>query len=66
MKLHEHRDVEATLAIGATQDSDGDESNATSRAPRKRRRGGDYGRDWKCEVDGCTKDFKSVGILCYS
>ena len=28
---------------------------------QKRRRGGDVGRDWLCEVEGCDKSFKSVG-----
>lgn len=27
--------------------------------PWKRRRGGEIGRDWKCDVDDCDKDFKS-------
>ena len=31
--------------------------------PWKRRRGGEVGRDWKCEVEGCTKDFKSVRLV---
>ena len=26
----------------------------------KKRRGGDHGRDWLCDFEGCTKDFKSV------
>ncbi|KAJ7350372.1 hypothetical protein DFH08DRAFT_108248 [Mycena albidolilacea] len=37
-----------------TEDVDGE-------PPRKKRRGGELGRDWKCEFDGCTKDFKSAG-----
>lgn len=32
----------------------------TEDPPRKKRRGGEAGRDWKCEVDDCGKDFKSV------
>lgn len=31
--------------------------------PWKRRRGGEIGRDWKCDVDDCDKDFKSVSIV---
>jgi general transcription factor IIIA len=27
---------------------------------RKRRRGGEIGRDWVCQVKECRKDFKSV------
>jgi hypothetical protein len=26
----------------------------------KKRRGGDHGRDWVCDFEGCMKDFKSV------
>lgn len=45
------RDVEAQLNI---QVDDG--------PPRKKRRGGDIGRDWKCDYDDCGKDFKSVSF----
>ena len=38
------------------------DENEAVEPPRKRRRGGEIGRDWKCDVDGCDKDFKSVGI----
>jgi hypothetical protein len=33
----------------------------TGEPPKKKRRGGEMGRDWKCKVDQCGKDFKSVG-----
>lgn len=49
LRLHEQREHE----VASSQDED-------DALPRKRRRGGDIGRNWKCEVDGCTKDFKSV------
>lgn len=58
MKVHEQTEVEDALAPESDADSaDGDEP------PRKKRRGGDIGRDWKCDVDGCTKDFKSKKAL---
>lgn len=58
-KLHEQRDLEAELdnvAADSEQDTDDIELPA-----KKKRRGGELGRDWKCDVDGCEKDFKSVG-----
>jgi hypothetical protein len=27
---------------------------------KKKRRGGGMGREWKCEVERCSKDFESV------
>ena len=44
---------------------DGNQSDAEEEGqpPRKKRRGGEVGRDWKCEVVGCGKDFKSVSAL---
>jgi len=56
LKLHEQRDLENELDEHEHGSSDED------RPPRKRRRGGEVGRDWKCEVEGCAKDFKSVRI----
>ncbi|KAJ7668494.1 hypothetical protein DFH06DRAFT_1181869 [Mycena polygramma] len=56
-KLHEQHDTEAGIdALVNAEDVDGE-------PPRKKRRGGEVGRDWKCEVDGCTKDFKSKKAL---
>ncbi|KAG6837805.1 hypothetical protein H0H93_016173 [Arthromyces matolae] len=54
-KLHEQRDLEDTMTLSDPDDGD--------RPPRKRRRGGEIGRDWKCEKDGCDKDFKSKKAL---
>lgn len=51
--------VEAMTAGHLDAESDDDDER-----PRKRRRGGDVGRDWKCEEEGCTKDFKSVSFSC--
>lgn len=48
-KLHLEWDAEAQL-----------EANEP---PRKRRRGGELGRDWKCDVEHCGKDFKSKKAL---
>ncbi|KAF8160859.1 hypothetical protein B0H34DRAFT_765950 [Crassisporium funariophilum] len=57
MKLHEQHEVEATLEVAADPDPDDEEPS------RKRRRGGDIGRDWECKVAGCEKDFKSKKAL---
>ncbi|KAJ8076902.1 hypothetical protein PM082_001325 [Marasmius tenuissimus] len=54
-KLHEERDVEAALDASDAEDGD--------TRPRKQRRGGEIGRDWKCEWEGCGKDFKSNKAL---
>ncbi|KAJ7039136.1 transcription factor iiia [Mycena alexandri] len=56
-KLHEQQAVEAEIDAAIDAD-DGD-----AERPRKKRRGGDVGRDWKCDVDGCTKEFKSKKAL---
>ena len=55
-KLHEERELEEQMGDGVVIEDDiyGEET------PRGRRRGGELGRDWKCDVDGCAKDFKSV------
>jgi hypothetical protein len=65
MRLHEQREVEAELeasiADAGSDSDDGDhDSSPIAMPPRKRRRGGEVGRDWKCTEDGCDKDFKSV------
>ncbi|KAG1740797.1 uncharacterized protein EDB91DRAFT_339426 [Suillus paluster] len=52
-KLHEQQDLEAVLA--------GAELSDAADSPRKRRRGGEVGRDWKC--DKCGKEFKSIRAL---
>jgi len=54
LKLHEQRDLEALI-----DEVDSDVDGQMSR-PRKRRRGGELGRDWMCDIVGCGKDFKSV------
>lgn len=59
LKLHEEREVEAGLELDEDPD-DGESADGGPAQPKKRRRGGEMGRDWKCEVDGCGKDFKSV------
>lgn len=56
--------MEAGLELD--EDRDGGEGADEGQArPKKRRRGGEMGRDWNCEVEGCGKDFKSVR-LCYT
>jgi len=58
-KLHEQRDLEAELDnVAADSEHDNDDIELPA---NKKRRGGELGRDWKCDVDGCGKDFKSVG-----
>ncbi|KAJ6576864.1 hypothetical protein B0H10DRAFT_2101879 [Mycena sp. CBHHK59/15] len=59
-KLHEERAAEADIdaAVAALDSEDADDE-----PPRKKRRGGELGRDWRCAVDSCTKDFKSKKAL---
>ncbi|OJA20288.1 hypothetical protein AZE42_12387 [Rhizopogon vesiculosus] len=52
-KLHEQQELEALLSSV--------EIPGTTDHPRKRRRGGEVGRDWKC--DKCGKEFKSMKAL---
>lgn len=52
---------EAAAARNSDAEDDGGADEGGDERPRKRRRGGEIGRDWQCEVEGCTKDFKSVG-----
>jgi general transcription factor IIIA len=59
LKLHEERAVEDIP-------NDGNSDEEEDALPRKRRRGGEIGRDWKCEVEGCGKDFKSVWFWSHS
>ncbi|OCH96521.1 hypothetical protein OBBRIDRAFT_765331 [Obba rivulosa] len=59
LKLHVERDVDAQLEnLAADSNDENDEER-----PKKRRRGGEVGRDWLCEVSGCGKDFKSKKAL---
>ena len=61
LKIHAERELEAALEqhCGVTQEDGGEDGSEDGR-PRKRRRGGEVGRDWVCEHPGCAKDFKSV------
>lgn len=56
MKIHEQRNVEAELQAALAENT----LDSDSGLPKKRRRGGEVGRDWVCDVLGCDKDFKSV------
>lgn len=56
MKIHEQREVEKEIYGVSDADDEGDFVFA------KKRRGGEIGRDWKCEADGCNKEFKSVRL----
>ncbi|TDL26695.1 hypothetical protein BD410DRAFT_531543 [Rickenella mellea] len=61
LKIHEQREIEDALLLrGDGEDcEDGDDVGRE----RKRRRGGEVGRDWMCDVAGCEKDFKSNKAL---
>lgn len=58
LKLHEEKEVE-----GGLYEDNGEEEDDVERTPKRRRRGGEFGRDWKCEIEGCGKDFKSVSVF---
>jgi general transcription factor IIIA len=53
MKLHEEHDMMEALETSHDEDDP---------QPTKKRRGGDWGRDWMCDHEGCSKEFKSVSI----
>lgn len=55
LKIHAQRDMEAEMHVAANSSDEDDEDR-----PQKRRRGGELGREWVCEVEGCGKDFKSA------
>ncbi|KAG6381893.1 hypothetical protein JVT61DRAFT_510 [Boletus reticuloceps] len=57
-KLHEQQEIEAHRA-----DAPENATDAEGSQPRKRRRGGELGRDWICDFAGCGKDFKSKSAL---
>ncbi|EIM87837.1 uncharacterized protein STEHIDRAFT_120110 [Stereum hirsutum FP-91666 SS1] len=66
LKLHEEREMEGAVDAVATRKSDAEEDgegDGDDERPTKRRRGGEVGRDWKCEEEGCIKDFKSKKAL---
>lgn len=52
LKIHEEREAEQHVEHMVLDE--GDESE------NKQRRGGEYGRDWKCPMEDCDKEFKSV------
>ena len=58
LKLHEQQEVENALILECASEMADDEGEFGP--PRKRRRGGELGRDWVCEEEGCGKNFKSV------
>ncbi|KAI0778057.1 hypothetical protein BD413DRAFT_506447 [Trametes elegans] len=58
LKIHAQREQEGDMD-GAVAGSGSDDEER----PHKRRRGGEVGRDWACEVPGCGKDFKSKKAL---
>ncbi|KAF5383401.1 hypothetical protein D9757_006186 [Collybiopsis confluens] len=60
LKLHAQRDEEGQLNAALAPSKEGGKED---QPPKKRRRGGEYGRDWKCSVENCEKDFKSNKAL---
>ncbi|KAJ3550941.1 hypothetical protein NMY22_g112 [Coprinellus aureogranulatus] len=59
-KLHEQRDAEQQLRSIMLEDETDADEEPTAKKPR---RGGELGRDWKCDFEGCDKDFKSKKAL---
>ena len=51
----EEREADEELRSDSDADDEGERN-----LDLKRRRDGKSGRDWKCDVKGCGKDFKSV------
>ena len=62
LKIHAERELEAALERQCGVAADDDDLEDGEGRPRKRRRGGEVGRDWVCEEVGCGKDFKSVRL----
>ncbi|CDO72362.1 hypothetical protein BN946_scf184977.g59 [Trametes cinnabarina] len=58
LKIHAQREQEGDIDDVVAGSGSEDEER-----PRKRRRGGEVGRYWICDVDGCGKDFKSKKAL---
>lgn len=58
LKIHEQRETEEQLNVAGSDEED--EGGSDTAPPPKKRRGGEIGRDWTCDIDGCSKDFKSV------
>jgi len=58
LKIHAERELEAQFNTAVVDTADEDDDR-----PRKRRRGGEVGRDWVCEETACGKDFKSKKAL---
>ncbi|KZW00201.1 hypothetical protein EXIGLDRAFT_722267 [Exidia glandulosa HHB12029] len=57
--LHVQRAVDDELVPSDESEEDED----LDERPRKRRRGGEIGRDWRCAIDDCPKAFKSKNAL---
>jgi len=63
LKLHEERDLEMKMRDATIPNpSDDDEDDL----PLKKRRGGEIGRDWKCDKEGCDRDFKSASLYMWN
>lgn len=59
LRIHEQRDIEA----GLREDDTDVGADNEDEPPPKKRRGGEVGRDFICEYEGCGKDFKSACSL---
>ncbi|KAF9484507.1 hypothetical protein BDN70DRAFT_872537 [Pholiota conissans] len=57
LKLHECHQADAKIDLHS------DAGNESDLPDAKKRRGGEHGRDWKCENGDCEKDFKSKKAL---
>ncbi|KAH7883166.1 hypothetical protein F5I97DRAFT_189906 [Phlebopus sp. FC_14] len=59
LKLHEQQEL--ADALTSSHNTIGSEPEVSR--PQKRRRGGEFGREWKCDFPDCGKDFKSQKAL---
>ncbi|THH34047.1 hypothetical protein EUX98_g6 [Antrodiella citrinella] len=62
LKIHEQRDIEEGLRDGRSVEPDEDQDEDEP-LKKKKRRGGEVGRDFICEYEDCDKDFKSKKAL---
>jgi general transcription factor IIIA len=65
--VHQQREVEDALEAAARGSDDEEElsERVGNNRANKRRRGGEFGRDWVCNEQGCEKAFKSVCSTSY-
>ena len=63
LKIHEQREIEDAMNAQVRNELGDDEDDGRE---LKKRRGGEVGRDWRCEEVDCEKKFKSVSIITFS